>query len=175
MNIQNWTFYYPGFEPLSCTAPCTMLSVLYENGKIPDPHYGLNERELQYLADKDCTFEARFTVDAETMAKDFHELVFHGLDTICHIYLNGKLLDKVQNMHRTHVIYVGDDLTEGENTLRLEFKSPTRYFAREQHRHYLYINDGDTIPGAAHLRKAMYQSGWDWGPTLPDIDRKSVV
>ena len=38
MNIQNWTFYYPGFEPLSCTAPCTMLSVLYENGKIPDPH-----------------------------------------------------------------------------------------------------------------------------------------
>jgi len=169
MNIQNWTFYYPGFEPLSCTAPCTMLSVLYENGKIPDPHYGLNERELQYLADKDCTFEARFTVDAETMAKDFHELVFHGLDTICHIYLNGKLLDKVQNMHRTHVIYVGDDLTEGENTLRLEFKSPTRYFAREQHRHYLYINDGDTIPGAAHLRKAMYQSGWDWGPTLPDM------
>ena len=32
MNIQNWTFFYPGFEPLSCTAPCTMLSVLYENG-----------------------------------------------------------------------------------------------------------------------------------------------
>ena len=67
MNIQNWTFYYPGFEPLSCTAPCTMLSVLYENGKIPDPHYGLNERELQYLADKDCVFEAKFTVDAETL------------------------------------------------------------------------------------------------------------
>ena len=169
MNIQNWTFYYPGFEPLYCTVPCTMLSVLYENGKIPDPHYGLNERELQYLADKDCTFEAKFTVDAEIMAKEFHELVFHGLDTICHIYLNGVLLDRVQNMHRTHVLYVGDVLAEGENILRLEFKSPTKYFAREQHRHYLYMNDGDTIPGAAHLRKAMYQSGWDWGPTLPDM------
>ena len=169
MNIQNWTFYYPGFEPLSCTAPCTMLSVLYENGKIPDPHYGLNERELQYLADKDCSFEAKFTVDDDTMARDFHELVFHGLDTICQIYLNGVLVEKVQNMHRTHIIPVNDELRRGENTLRLDFKSPTRYFAREQHRHYLYMNDGDTIPGAGHLRKAMYQSGWDWGPTLPDM------
>ena len=169
MNIRNWTFYYPGFEPLSCTAPCTMLSVLYENGKIPDPHYGLNERELQYLADKDCSFEAKFTVDDDTTARDFHELVFHGLDTICQIYLNGVLVEKVQNMHRTHIIPVNDELRRGENTLRLDFKSPTRYFAREQHRHYLYMNDGDTIPGAAHLRKAMYQSGWDWGPTLPDM------
>lgn len=169
MNIQNWTFFYPGFEPLNCTAPCTMLSVLYDHGKIPDPHYGLNERELQFLADKDCSFEAKFTVDAETLNKEYKELVFHGLDTICHIYLNGVLLDKVQNMHRTHVLYTYDYLVEGENTLRLEFKSPTKYFAREQHRHYLYMNDGDTIPGAAHLRKAMYQSGWDWGPTLPDM------
>ena len=104
MNIQNWTFFYPGFEPLACTAPCTMLSVLYENGKIPDPHYGLNERELQYLADKDCAFEAKFTLDPADMEKEFHELVFHGLDTICHIYLNGTLLDKVQNkIGRAHV------------------------------------------------------------------------
>ena len=169
MTIQNWTFFYPGFEPLECTAPCTMLSVLYDHDKIPDPFYGLNERELQYLADKDCAFEATFTLDAETLAKKHHELVFHGLDTICRIYLNGTLLDKVQNMHRTHILYTYDALVEGENTLRLEFQSPTRYFAREQQRHYLYMNDGDTIPGAAHLRKALYQSGWDWGPTLPDM------
>src|SRR5699024_9455558 len=55
------------------------------------------------------------------------------------------------------------------NRLRLEIQSPRRYFAEAQHKHYLYMNDGDTIPGAAHLRKALYQSGWDWGPTLPDM------
>ena len=126
MNIQNWTFTYPGFEPLACTAPCTMLSVLYDHGKIPDPHYGLNERELQYLADKDCVFEAKFHVDAEIKGRDHQELVFHGLDTICHIYLNGILVEKVQNMHRTHIIPVNDELRAGENTLRLEFKSPTK-------------------------------------------------
>ena len=35
-------------------------------------------------------------------------------------------------------------------------------------KHFLYTN-GDTIPGAIHLRKALYMSGWDWGPTLPDM------
>ncbi len=169
MKIQNWTLEYPGFEPLACQAPCTMYSVLYSHGKIPDPFYGINELELTPLAKKDCTFTARFQVTKEVLERDHTDLIFHGLDTLCHIYLNGKLLDKVQNMHRTYRYSIRSWLTEGENILRLEFKSPLKYFAREQRRHYLYMNDGDTVPGAAHLRKAMYQSGWDWGPTLPDM------
>ena len=55
-------------------------------------------------------------------------------------------------MHREYVYEVKPLLTAGENTLRLEFKSPRRYFAQQQHKHYLYMNDGDTLPGAAHLR-----------------------
>ena len=51
MNIQDWTLYYDNFGPLSCQAPCTMYSVLYDHKKIPDPFYGTNERELQYLAE----------------------------------------------------------------------------------------------------------------------------
>lgn len=163
MNIQDWTLYYDNFGPLSCQAPCTMYSVLYDHGKIPDPFYGTNERELQYLAEKDCVFESVFSAPPALLTREHIELVFHGLDTICHIYLNGTLLGKVKNMHREYVYEVKPLLTAGENTLRLEFKSPRRYFAQQQHKHYLYMNDGDTLPGAAHLRKAMYQSGWDWG------------
>ena len=37
MKIQNWTMYFEDYEPLSCTAPCTMYSVLLEHDKIPDP------------------------------------------------------------------------------------------------------------------------------------------
>lgn len=169
MKIQNWTLYYDGDEPLSCQAPCTMYSVLYDHGKIPDPFYGLNERELQYLSEKDCIFSAVFDADAQLLEREHIELVFKGLDTICHIYLNETLLGKVKNMHREYVYQVKSLLKPGENTLRLEFKSPRRYFSDQQRRHYLYMNDGDTLPGAAHLRKAMYQSGWDWGPTLPDM------
>ena len=35
-------------------------------------------------------------------------------------------------------------------------------------KHFVQTN-ADTIPGAAHLRKAFYMSGWDWGPMLPDM------
>ena len=169
MQISNWIFEYPGFENLPCQAPCTMLSVLLENKKIPDPFYGRNDQILTSMADKDCAFEAKFTVDAKTLSKDYVELTFYGLDTLCTITLNGVKLASVQNMHRTYTYEVKKLLCQGENTLRLDFQSPTQYFAQRHQRHYLYTNDGDTIPGAAHLRKALYQSGWDWGPALPDM------
>ncbi len=35
MNIQNWTFFYEDYEPLACTAPCTMYGVLYDHKKSP--------------------------------------------------------------------------------------------------------------------------------------------
>ena len=54
------------------------------------------------------------------------------------------------------------------NKIELDFASPVKYFEKMNNKHFLWTN-GDTIPGAAHLRKALYMSGWDWGPTLPDM------
>ena len=169
MTIQDWTLHYEGMEPMACQAPCTLYGVLYEHGKIPDPFYGLNERSLAALAEKDCAFTARFKADSALLAREYVALTFHGLDTICAITLNGKPLDRVKNMHRTYTYQVKGLLRSGENELRLDFSSPVRYFREENERHYLYTNDGDTLPGAGHLRKALYMSGWDWGPTLPDM------
>ena len=169
MLITDWFFSYPGYEPLPCQAPCTMFSVLYDHGKIPDPFFGLNEQTLQHLSRSDCSFTAVFPADETILAREYVELTFYGLDTLCRITLNGKKLDSVKNMHRIYTYDVKALLVPGENTLQLDFESPVRYFAREQHRHYLYMNGGDTIPGTAHLRTAFYQSGWDWGPTLQDM------
>ena len=169
MIVKDWTLYYEGQEPVACQAPCTLYSVLYESGRIPDPFYGLNDQRLTALADKDCAFEAQVEADEALLSRQYVELTFQGLDTICRISLNGVTLDRVKNMHRTYTYDVKELLRPGKNTLRLEFASPTRYFAERHAKHYLYTNDGDTIPGAAHLRKALYQSGWDWGPALPDM------
>ena len=103
MKIENWTFRMEGFAPLPCQAPCTMYSVLWENGKIPDPFYGVNEQTLRSLGERDCTFEAAFTLDAGTLDRQFQELEFAGLDTICRIVLNGNVVGKTKNMHRTYV------------------------------------------------------------------------
>ena len=169
MNLSDWTFFMDGFEPLPCRAPCTMYSVLLENGKIPDPFYGVNEQTLRHLGERDCAFETEFTVDARDLEKEYQELEFSGLDTVCRILLNGSPVGRTKNMHRTYVFPVKDRLVPGKNTLRLEFSSPMAYFREAQRRHYLYMNDGDTVPGTAHLRKAMFESGWDWAPTLPDM------
>ncbi len=168
MIIHDWFFQLDGLN-LPCQAPCTMYSVLFGHGKIPDPFYGLNERELQHLGEKDCSFAAEFTVDETLLTREYIELTLSGIDTLCTIYLNGKRLARTKNMHRTYVFDVKNRLIPGKNRLKLEFSSPMRYFAEAQRRHYLFMNDGDTLPGTAHLRKAMYQSGWDWGPTLPDM------
>ena len=169
MIIRDWTLHFEDCEPLPCQAPCSLYSVLYENKIIPDPFWGLNEKAATALSEKDCAFTAQFEADAALLEKEYIELTFHGLDTICHIYLNGRLLDKVKNMHRTFVYDVKSLLHPGENELRLALFSPMRYFREANARHYLYSNDGPTLLGAAHLRKALYMSGWDWGPILPDM------
>lgn len=167
MLIDNWIMSYEGME-LSCTAPCSMYSVLLDHNLIKDPFYGLNEQSLSRMSDKNCTFISEFLVDKKILGCNYIDIIFHGLDTICDIYLNDILLASVNDMHCAYTYDIKTLLVEGKNIVRLDFKSPTKYFAEKNSRNFLYTNM-DTIPGAAHLRKALYMSGWDWGPTLPDM------
>ena len=168
MILNEWRMFYGAHKELACEAPCSMYSVLLDHGLIDDPFYGLNELKLTGLSDEDCAFETAFAVDEATLAREHVELVFLGLDTLCRIVLNGRTLAETKNMHRRYIFDVKDRLVLGKNTLRLEFSSPTEYFKKMDNKHFLKTNN-DTIPGAAHLRKAFYMSGWDWGPMLPDM------
>ena len=106
MFLENWKMTYEGHENLSCNAPCSMYSVLFEHGIIDDPFYGLNEREYMKLSEKDCKFECEFEVTKDMLSKEYLELTFLGLDTICDITLNGTPLDSVKNMHRAYTYSV---------------------------------------------------------------------
>lgn len=168
MVLNNWKMTYREHKQLSCTAPASLYSVLLQHGLIEDPFFALNEKKLLDLARWGCIFETEFTVGTEALSHEFAELEFLGLDTICKIELNGITLGEVKNMHRCYVYDVKSILNVGKNHLRLDFSSPILYFEEMNNKHFLYTN-GDTISGAAHLRKALYMSGWDWGPTIPDI------
>lgn len=168
MIIKNWKMKFLDYPVLDCTAPCSMYSVLYENKLIDDPFYGLNEQTYKHLSDNDCTFMSTFELTDDTPKKKHIELLFYGLDTLCDIYVNDTFVSSVRNMHRRYIYDVARIVKSGANSVRLEFKSPTKYFKKMNDKHYLYTN-GDTLKGAAHLRKALYMSGWDWGPVLPDM------
>ena len=145
-----------------------MYSVLYEHKIIDDPFYGLNERDYMHLSEKDCKFACEFETTEDMLSKEHLELTFLGLDTLCDIRLNGNFLDSVKNMHRAYTYSVNGLLKVGLNRIELDFASPLKYFKKKNDEHFLFTN-ADTVPGAAHLRKALYMSGWDWGPTLPDM------
>lgn len=156
---------YRDYEPISCTAPCSMYGVLLENGKIEDPFYGINEEKYTSFSDYPCTFTARFNVDE---ILNHNELVLAGIDTVCDIFLNGKKLSSTKNMHRTYTFEVGERLRIGENEITLEISSPTEYFKLMESRHHIFA-DEICMQGISQLRKGFWMSGWDWGPRLPDM------
>ncbi len=162
MQIKNWKMNFKEHRDLDCTAPCSMYSVLLEKGLIEDPFYGMNEEKLTALSDNECEFYTEFELTEEVLNKKYVELVFLGLDTLCDIYFNDIFLAHTENMHRKYVYDIRNKARVGTNTIRLVFQSPIEYFKRINSKHFVYTN-ADTIPGAAHLRKALYMSGWDWG------------
>lgn len=168
MLINNWKMTYGEYSKLECKVPCSMYSVLLDHGIIADPFYGLNELELTKLSDNDCMFESEFEITSEMMNNRYTEITFYGLDTICEIYINDQLIDKVKNMHRAYSYDIKGIINTGTNTIRLNFFSPTRYFKKMNNIHYVRTPSHCTA-GAAHLRKPLYMSGWDWGPKLPDM------
>lgn len=175
MEIKNWKMDFMAHSGLECTVPCDMYSVLLDHKIIEEPYYGTNEERLSQLSHNDCVFYTTVDLTEDELLREHIELRFYGLDTICDIYFNGTLLDSVFNMHRMYE-YDIRGLAREKNEIRLFFKSPLEYFEKMEKSHHLYTN-GDTVPGAAHLRKALYMSGWDWAPTLPNmgIFRKVTV
>ncbi len=167
MVIKNWKMDLGEYRGLECVVPCDMYSVLYDYGYIKDPYYGTNEKDLYDLSRMDCVFYTDILLSKSELSKEKIELTFYGIDTICDIYLNGTLLDSVKNMHRMYE-YDVKKLVREKNEIRLEIKSPLEYFERMEKIHHMYMN-GDTTPGASHLRKAFYMSGWDWAPALPNM------
>ena len=151
---------------LSCRVPCSVYETLYQAGKIPDPYWGENESVLTQVSDGDYSFEKRF--DAAQLHGDRYVLTLEGVDTLADIMLNGALLGKTDNMHRTWEYDVTGILQRQDNLLRLDFHSPTRYIAAMQEKRPLWGVES-TMAGYPHLRKAHYMFGWDWGPKLPDM------
>ena len=95
--------------------PGSVYSFLYlDNKLLPDPHYRDNELIYTALAEHEYTFERKF--DYVPTANATH-LVFEGLDTLCSVYLNGKMIAETSNMHLKYSFDVSDTLVNGENVL----------------------------------------------------------
>ena len=140
--------------------PGTIHTDLFLNHQIPDPFYGSNEKQLQWIEAQNWVYQTHFNISKKEISTQNKELVFYGLDTHAQVYLNDSLVLEADNMFRTWRIPIQKFIHKGRNKLRVEFESSVLK-AKKMAEKSPYILPGDE---KGYVRKAPYQFGWDWGP-----------
>ncbi len=157
---QNWEFLYDGKKWYPADVPGCIHTDLLKNKLIPDPFYGCNEYELQWIGERNWTYRKVFHVDRQILKKQHVLLVFDGLDTFVSVYVNGKKLLYARNMFRKWEIYCKDYLQHGDNLLELVFESALNNYQKASEELEYPLPGGKWVLA----RKAAYHFGWDWGP-----------
>lgn len=165
----NWEFRKVGEKTWNtATVPGTVHTDLFNNKKISDPFYRLNEKDLQWIDKEDWEYKTVFTVNDDQKKYDRLLLVFEGLDTYADIYLNGQKVLVADNMFRTWKADIKKYLKPGENELKVYFHSPIKtgeaLYASLPFRVPVSDNDQASPKVSVFTRKAGYHYGWDWGP-----------
>ncbi|SEQ80902.1 beta-mannosidase [Microlunatus flavus] len=147
------------------TVPGVVHTDLLDAGLVPDPYLDENEAVIAWIGETDWRYETTFTwSEADAAAgDDVLELVAEGLDTVATVELDGRVVARTANMHRTHRIDLTGALAVGEHRLAVAFDAPIPAAQRVSEalgpRPCAYEHPFNAI------RKMACSYGWDWGPT----------
>jgi len=155
-------------EYLEAKVPGSVYQVYLDHGLMKDPYFRDQETEALKLMEKDYEYVTVFTPDENVMSCPYVVLQFKGLDTIADIWLNGKHLGYVDNMHRTWEYEIKSLLLPKDNELRILFHSPIKYIKEREKEEGFWPTVYEAMRGTSHIRKSQCMFGWDWGPRLPD-------
>lgn len=151
------------------TVPGCVHTDLQAAGVIPDPYLDRNEHELRWIGESDWRYTTTFNWNAADAGQPERvDLVCEGLDTIATVELNGEVVSRTRNAHRSYRIPVDQALRDGENELVVTFGSPVRY-ARQMYDSHgrLPKHQPSSAEPFNYIRKMSSDFGWDWGPVLP--------
>jgi beta-mannosidase len=159
---------------MPATMPGTIHFHLQKLGKIPDPYYGRNELDLQWVDQQDWELKKTVRVSARDCKSARQELIFDGLDTVATVFLNGKKVGHSVNMFRQLVCDVAGALVLGDNEVTVLLRSPTAYANREASRSSMPSKRADFAwqtgetrkQNREWIRKVQCHFGWDWGVYL---------
>ncbi|KAH9999898.1 beta-mannosidase [Russula vinacea] len=159
-----WTFTQIGGgqgsedgEWLQASAFPTSVHVeLLHSRRIPDPLVGLHEWDVQWIGEADWAFKTSFEASDREQSAPNVDLVFEGLDTFSVVSLNQFV---------TYRVNVKNRIVKGANELVITFPS-TFLKGKDLEKKYSKYQCWNGDPSRLHVRKAQYNYGWDWGPTL---------
>ncbi|MFC1452997.1 glycoside hydrolase family 2 protein [Verrucomicrobiota bacterium] len=142
---------------------------LIEAGVIPDPFYGENELDVQWVSEADWIYSRSFVLPREWLAHERLLLLCEGLDTLATATVNGRRIGRADNQFRTWEFDIKPAAVAGKNRIELKFTSPLEYQRKMARKRPLRTPRSvpHEWPGRSYVRKAQCNYGWDWGPALP--------
>jgi beta-mannosidase len=158
-----------GKAAIPCSIPGDTHSALLAAGLIPDPYYGQQELDVQFLNQEALVLERDFSVTTEQLRLGAPYLYFESIDTVAELYLNDERIALTENMFQTLTIDVAGKLKAGTNRLRILFTSAEKTAAeRASLLPYPVPHSAYPVqsPHRNLVRKVQCHSGWDWGPCL---------
>ena len=161
-----WTLRQDGKDQaIPATVPGTVHTDLLAAGKIPDPFYGKNEDDLQWVGQTPWTYSRDFDVDAALLERGHVVLRCDGLDTAASVTLNGQKLGDADNMFRTWEFDAKPLLKAGRNTITIAFTPVPTYVEQQIAAAKRDLTGPATwYGGMSMIRKPVYSEGWDFGP-----------
>ncbi len=154
----------------TASVPGAIHTDLLNHQLIDDPFYRDNARHLGWIDRATWIYEKQLDLPPHWEGTKRIELVFDGLDTYADVYVNDVLMLQADNMFLQWRIPLQLEATLQPVHIRIVFH-PTVFRGEEKSRQadWTYPADSDPFPGkpSVFTRKAPYQFGWDFAPSLP--------
>lgn|GEM_PF-1292126 len=157
----------PACEPLPASVPGCVHRDLERAERIEPFERTGDGPAVDWIGRSSWSYARRFVVDASFAAATRHRLVFHGLQGVATVLLDGRELGTCDNQFRTWSFEL-DALEPGEHALEVRF-ADTFAWLEERER-----ESGRTLPGwgvgqdkdhtGAWLRASPVMFGWDFAP-----------
>jgi len=169
---EGWEFSQAGEDDwMPARVPGTVHQDLMNNDVIDDPHYRMNEDDVQWIEEEDWIYRTTFQADSAVLESDVVQLQFEGLDTYADVYVNDEQVLEANNMFRGWDVNIKEYLKKGENNLRVYFHSPVKEGMKKlEELDYPIPAGNEQAPEgertSVFTRKAPFHYGWDWGPRL---------
>ncbi|WP_416408758.1 beta-mannosidase [Agrobacterium rosae] len=149
--------------------PGDVHTALHEAKVIPDPYFGRNENDVQWVGHRDWVVERSFQLD-DADADWYLDIDY--LDTVAVVFINDVPVLSADNCFRRYRPDVAAALRPGENTVRIHFHSSIKAGAERQAVQPFYVpyHPGNSpIPHGNMLRKPQCHFGWDWNIALAPL------
>ena len=159
--LNNWTLTFDN-KTISAQVPGDITVDLYRAGLVKNPYFGLDYKDIEWVARRDFTYRTTICADKELLKNQSVTVVFDGIDVFADVYLNGTHLGATKNMFLQYRYEIRNLLHEGNNTLTVEMHSTLNAMDKiDTTGYYAIFNEKRMF-----VRKAQCHFGWDWAPKI---------